>query len=259
MVFVRAGFLGDRLQVRARLAGARFARGTIAGVESPSPYRVAAPCPTSVDAAAAPSARRSSGAARLQVQAGRGLPRTPRRSRLLRAAADHRGPGYLRLPEQDGVHCGPRSPPPSPTTAGRAATRRRGGEAGPAGDSVPVDEPHRGRRGPAATRCHRQSTVPHGNHRLHEADRYDSVLDIERCLLQSDRMNTLRGSPAVLHRARASGYDQERRGPAPLPHAPRGHAHQRAMVNVVTAAPALSGSSRWPGGSGARASRPPAS
>src|SRR5262245_16856806 len=26
---------------------------------------------------------------------------------------------------------------------------------------------------------------------LHEADRYDSVLDVERCLLQSDRMNAL--------------------------------------------------------------------
>ncbi|HTG12928.1 MAG TPA: TRAM domain-containing protein, partial [Candidatus Eisenbacteria bacterium] len=28
---------------------------------------------------------------------------------------------------------------------------------------------------------------------LHEADRYDSVLDIERCLLQSERMNALLG------------------------------------------------------------------
>src|SRR6266508_3025700 len=26
---------------------------------------------------------------------------------------------------------------------------------------------------------------------LHEADRYDAVLDVERCLLQSDRMNAL--------------------------------------------------------------------
>ncbi|MEK8036193.1 MAG: TRAM domain-containing protein, partial [candidate division NC10 bacterium] len=45
VVFVPGGIPGDRLQVRLDQARARFARGTIAGVESPSPYRVAAPCP----------------------------------------------------------------------------------------------------------------------------------------------------------------------------------------------------------------------
>ncbi len=40
---------------------------------------------------------------------------------------------------------------------------------------------------------------------LHEAERYDAVLDIERCLLQSDRMNALLGEArALLRRARRS-------------------------------------------------------
>src|SRR3990172_11244365 len=45
VVFVPGGIPGDRLQVRLDQARARFGRGIIAGVESPSPYRVAAPCP----------------------------------------------------------------------------------------------------------------------------------------------------------------------------------------------------------------------
>ena len=44
--------------------------------------------------------------ARVQDQAGRGLPRAPRRARRVRASSDHPRPGALRLPEQDGVHRG---------------------------------------------------------------------------------------------------------------------------------------------------------
>src|SRR3970040_497247 len=45
VVFVPGGIPGDRLQVRLDQARGRVGRGGIAGVESPSPYRVAAPCP----------------------------------------------------------------------------------------------------------------------------------------------------------------------------------------------------------------------
>ena len=44
---------------------------------------------------------------------------------------------------------------------------------------------------------------------LHEADRYDVVLDIERCLLQSETMNTLLEEVREQARARRlSVYDQ---------------------------------------------------
>lgn len=77
---------------------------------------------------------------------------------------------------------------------------------------------------------------------LHEADRYDSVLDIERCLIQSDRMN------ALLDEARGffaeggfSAYEQ-RSGEGLLRFLMLrdGRHTGEAMVNVVTSAPAVS-------------------
>ena len=45
---------------------------------------------------------------------------------------------------------------------------------------------------------------------LHEADRYDSVLDIERCLLQSDRMNALLDEARRFFAERAlTAYEQD--------------------------------------------------
>ena len=65
---------------------------------------------------------------------------------------------------------------------------------------------------------------------LHEADRYDSVLDMERCLLQSDaheRAASARRAPSSSERG-LTAYEQESgEGLAPLPDAARGHAHRR--------------------------------
>ncbi len=77
---------------------------------------------------------------------------------------------------------------------------------------------------------------------LHEADRYDSVLDVERCLLQSDQMN------AVLDEARRfvveqglSAYDQQSgEGLLRFLMLREGRRTGEVMANVVTAGPAVS-------------------
>src|SRR5262252_6716253 len=77
---------------------------------------------------------------------------------------------------------------------------------------------------------------------LHEAERYDAVLDIERCLLQSDRMN------AHLDEARrfflASGltaWDQDSgEGLLRFLMLREGYRTGETMVNVVTSSPAVS-------------------
>jgi len=77
---------------------------------------------------------------------------------------------------------------------------------------------------------------------LHEADRYDVVLDIGRCLLQSDAMNALLDEARrffVERRLRA--YEQEP-GEGLLRYLMlrEGRRTGEAMVNVVTASPAVS-------------------
>jgi 23S rRNA (uracil1939-C5)-methyltransferase len=78
---------------------------------------------------------------------------------------------------------------------------------------------------------------------LHEAARYDVVLDIERCLLQSDTMNVLLDE--VRHQARArqlSVYDQQSgEGLLRFVTLREGQRTGEAMVNIVTAAPDVGG------------------
>jgi 23S rRNA (uracil1939-C5)-methyltransferase len=77
---------------------------------------------------------------------------------------------------------------------------------------------------------------------LHEADRYDAVLDIERCLLQSETMNALLAEARRLFQERRlSVYDQES-GEGLLRFLMLREAKRtgEAMVNIVTAAPQLS-------------------
>jgi 23S rRNA (uracil1939-C5)-methyltransferase len=77
---------------------------------------------------------------------------------------------------------------------------------------------------------------------LHEADRYDSVLDVDRCLLQSEAMN------ALLDEARRffvdhelSAYDQDSgEGLLRFLMLREGRRTGEAMTNIVTAAPAVS-------------------
>jgi 23S rRNA (uracil1939-C5)-methyltransferase len=77
---------------------------------------------------------------------------------------------------------------------------------------------------------------------LHEAQRYDSVLDIERCLLQSDRMNALLDEARrFVATAGLSAYDQASgEGLLRFLMLREGTHTGEAMVNVVTSAPAVS-------------------
>jgi 23S rRNA (uracil1939-C5)-methyltransferase len=74
---------------------------------------------------------------------------------------------------------------------------------------------------------------------LHQADRYDVVLDIERCLLQSDAMNAVLDELRVQARARKLAvYDQDS-GTGLLRFATvrEGRRTGETMVNIVAAAP----------------------
>jgi 23S rRNA (uracil1939-C5)-methyltransferase len=74
---------------------------------------------------------------------------------------------------------------------------------------------------------------------LHEADRYDAVLDIERCLLQSETMNRLLGEVRRETRARGlSVYDQESgQGLLRFVTLREGRRTGDAMVNLVASSP----------------------
>ncbi|HUM18599.1 MAG TPA: 23S rRNA (uracil(1939)-C(5))-methyltransferase RlmD [Candidatus Nitrosotalea sp.] len=90
-------------------------------------------------------------------------------------------------------------------------------------------------------------TVARGRHEslvvgLHEADRYDSVLDIERCLLQSDRMNALLTEARAFFTERGlTVYEQETgEGLLRFLMLREGKQTGELMTNVVTSAPAVS-------------------
>jgi 23S rRNA (uracil1939-C5)-methyltransferase len=74
---------------------------------------------------------------------------------------------------------------------------------------------------------------------LHEAERYDSVLDIDRCLLQSETMNELLGSVREELRARqVTVYEQAREhGLMRFVTLREGRRTGEAMVNLVASAP----------------------
>ena len=77
---------------------------------------------------------------------------------------------------------------------------------------------------------------------LHEADRYDSVLDIERCLLQSDKMNALLTEARAFFAERGlSVYEQDSgEGLLRFLMLREGQHTGELMTNVVTSAPAVS-------------------
>src|SRR5881296_1217947 len=74
---------------------------------------------------------------------------------------------------------------------------------------------------------------------LHQADRYDVVLDIERCLLQSETMNVLLDEFRAQARARGlSVYDQDSgEGLLRFATVREGRRTAEAMVNIVAATP----------------------
>jgi 23S rRNA (uracil1939-C5)-methyltransferase len=76
---------------------------------------------------------------------------------------------------------------------------------------------------------------------LHEADRYDAVLDIERCLLQSDRMNALLDEARrFIAERRLTVYNQESgEGLLRFLMLREGRGTGEAMINIVTSAPSV--------------------
>jgi 23S rRNA (uracil1939-C5)-methyltransferase len=76
---------------------------------------------------------------------------------------------------------------------------------------------------------------------LHEAQRYDAVLDVERCLIQSDRMNAMLAEVrAFFAERRLAAYDQDSgEGLLRFLMLREGRRTGEGMVNVVTAGPAV--------------------
>ena len=77
---------------------------------------------------------------------------------------------------------------------------------------------------------------------LHEAERYDAVLDVERCLLQSDRMNAhLAEARGFLSESGLTAWDQDSgEGLLRFLMLREGYRTGETMVNVVTSSPAVS-------------------
>jgi 23S rRNA (uracil1939-C5)-methyltransferase len=193
VVFVRGGIPGDRVRVRLTEARARYGRGVIELVETPSPQRVEAPCPYFGRC----------GGCRLQHVAY---------------------PAQLAFKEKQVRDCLERIgglPPfelrpilPAPDVLGYRNKMEF--------TVAPSDA------GPVLG--------------MHEADRYDVVLEIDRCLLQSETMNTLLAETRDAVRARGlSVYeptpDGEGRGLLRFVALREGRRTGQAMVNLVTSAP----------------------
>jgi len=190
VLFVRGGVPGDRVRVRITETRARYGRGVIEGVQTPSPARVEPPCPYFGRC----------GGCRLQhvaYEAQLGFKAKQVRDCLERLGAA--GAFELR----------PILPAPAPYGYRNKMEFTVAGSAG-----APVVG-------------------------LHAADRYDVVLDIERCLLQSEAMNALLDE--VRRQARARGlsvYDQDAaQGLLRFVTLREGRHTGDLMVNVVAAAP----------------------
>ncbi len=203
VVFVAGGIPGDRLRVRVAQARARFARGTIEEIETPSPHRVAPPCPYFGRC----------GGCRLQHVAY---------------------PAQLAFKAKQVADCLER-------LGGLGAVDLRPILAAPEiygyrnKMEFTVAPPGRAGAGEAGAR-------PAAIIGLHEAERYDSVLDIERCLLQSDRMNALLDEARRFFAETACpAWEQERaEGLLRFLMLREGTRTGEQMVNVVTSAPAVS-------------------
>ncbi|MBI3638007.1 MAG: 23S rRNA (uracil(1939)-C(5))-methyltransferase RlmD [Candidatus Rokubacteria bacterium] len=142
VVFVRGGVPGDHLRVRITETRARYARGVIESIETPSPHRIDAPC----------SYFGRCGGCRLQHLAYE--TQLAFKEKQVRDCLE-------RLGDVAGFELRPILPAPNVYGYRNKMEFTVAGKAG-----APIIG-------------------------LHEADRYDSVLDIERCLLQSDTMNVL--------------------------------------------------------------------
>ena len=190
VMFVRGGLPGDRVRVQVTETRARYGRGVIEEVLTPSVDRVDAPCPYFGRC----------GGCRLQHLAY---------------------PAQLAFKEKQVRDCLER--------LGEVA----GFELRPI---VPAPEPYGYRNKMEFTVARARGEPIVG---LHEADRYDAVLDIERCLLQSETMNTLLDE--VRQQARARGLPvwdgATEQGLLRFVSLREGRRTGDAMVNIVAASP----------------------
>ncbi|MGH7323268.1 MAG: 23S rRNA (uracil(1939)-C(5))-methyltransferase RlmD [Candidatus Rokuibacteriota bacterium] len=190
VMFVRGGVPGDRLRVRVTETRARYGRGVVEAVDTPSPHRVQAPCPYFGRC----------GGCRLQhIDYSAQLAFKERQVRECLARLGAAGSFELR----------PILPAPAPYGY---RNKMEFTVVGAGGDPIIG---------------------------LHEADRYDVVLDIERCLLQSDTMNALLDEMRRQARERRLGvWDPEReQGLLRFVTLREGRCTGDAMVNIVAAAP----------------------
>jgi 23S rRNA (uracil1939-C5)-methyltransferase len=203
VVFVPGGLPGDRLQVRLVQARSRFGRGAIEAVLEPSPERVDAPCPYFGRC----------GGCRLQHVA-------------YPAQLVYKAKQVADALERLG---GLRDVPLRPIIGAEEIFGYRNKM------EFTVARPRRGAGAEAASP--RGPVVG-----LHETERYDSVLDIERCLLQSDRMNALLAEARAFFTDRGlTVYDQDTgEGLLRFLMLREGRHTGELMTNVVTSAPAVS-------------------
>ena len=206
VVFVRGAVPGDRVRATLVDARSRFGRAVIESIETPSPDRVEPPCPYFGRC----------GGCRLQHVAY---------------------PAQLAFKEKQVRDCLER-------IGGLGAFELR--------PILPAPEPYgyrnkmeftiTSRAGPAHL-----SQATHGGRGLvdpaptvvglHQADRYDVVLDIERCLLQSEAMNALLDAFRREIRARALSVYEADAGLLRFVSLREGHRTGEAMVNIVATTP----------------------
>jgi 23S rRNA (uracil1939-C5)-methyltransferase len=190
VVFVRGGVPGDRLRVRITETRARYGRGVVESVVTPSPHRVEPPCPYFGRC----------GGCRLQHIAYE---------------------SQLAFKQQQVYDC---------------LTRLGAAEKFELRPILPAPDVYGYRNKMEFTVSPSGAGAVIG---LHEADRYDVVLDIERCLLQSETMNTLLEEVrSQVRTRRLSAWEQAtERGLLRFVTLREGRRSGDAMVNVVAAAP----------------------
>jgi 23S rRNA (uracil1939-C5)-methyltransferase len=204
VVFVPGGLPGDRLQVRLVQARSRFGRGAIEAVIEPSPQRVEAPCPYFGRC----------GGCRLQHVAYPA--QLAYKTKQVADALERLG--------------GLRDVPLRPIIGAEEIFGYRNQM------EFTVARPRRG-AGTEADSARGGLVVG-----LHETERYDAVLDIDRCLLQSDRMNALLAEARAFFVDRGlTVYEQDTgEGLLRFLMLREGRHTGELMTNVVTSAPAVS-------------------
>ena len=204
VVFVPGGLPGDRLQVRLVQARSRFGRGAIEAVIEPSPQRVEAPCPYFGRC----------GGCRLQHVAYPA--QLTYKTKQVADALERLG--------------GLRDVPLRPIIGAEEIFGYRNKM------EFTVARPRRG-AGTEADSARGGLVVG-----LHETERYDAVLDIDRCLLQSDRMNALLAEARAFFVDRGlTVYEQDTgEGLLRFLMLREGQHTGELMTNVVTSAPAVS-------------------